>query len=175
MTILVLAMQDSAVPPLPSAELNVLDLNRMKKALTVQSAMTSPCTLSCFHSPVFRSFTAVMRLHSSTITPTRMIRTKPPIPVISTEETSDGISPRTVIVRKLFRANSSLYLTSWNISVWNTAYSTVMYRSALLIPGMILFLLSCVKTMMRNSSVSITSVNLTRLHGSMRTTACTPT
>ena len=153
MTIRVLAMQDSAVPPLPSAELNVLDLNRTKKALTVRSAMTSPCTLSCFHSPVFRSFTAVT----------------------STEETSDGISPRTVIVRKLFRANSSLYLTSWNISVWNTAYSTVMYRSALLIPGMILSLLSCVKTMMRNSSVSITSVNLTRLHGSMRTTACTPT
>ena len=101
---------------------------KSKKVLTVRSVMTLHCMHSCFHSPVFRSSTAVMRLDSSTIIPTKMIRTKLLIPVTSTEETSTGISPKTVIVRELSRANSSLYLINWNISVWSTVYSTVMYR-----------------------------------------------
>ena len=175
MTTRVLVMQDSAVLLLLSAVLNVSDLKEMKKVLTVRSVMTSHCMHSCFHSPVFRSSTVVMKSDSSTTIPTKMILTRQLIPVTSTEETSTGISQKTVIVRELSRTNSSLFSINWNTFVWSTAYSTAMYRSARSIPGMMRSLLLSAKMMKRSSSVSITSVNLTRLHGSTKTTVCTLT
>ena len=88
---------------------------------------------------------------------TKMIRKKLPIPVISTEETLTGNWLKTVMIRLLYRANSSLRLISWNIYVPVTAYLTAMYRFIPSTHGIIQFLLLYVKMMKRNLSESTTS------------------
>lgn len=97
----------------------------------------------------------------------------PMIHVIFTEENSTGSWLKTVMILLLYRANFSLCLINWSISVQATVYSTVMFQFAPLTPGILLFLLLYVRIIRRNLSVSTTSVRMIKLHGSMKKMVCT--
>ncbi len=80
---------------------------------------------------------------------------------------------KTVMIQILYRANFSLYWINWNISKFSTALLNNSVTFVQSIPGIILSLQLYAKMMKRNSSESITSAIMIRLHGSTKMTVCT--
>ena len=92
---------------------------------------------------------------------------------IFTEENSTGSWLKTVMILLLYRANFSLCLINWSISVQAMVYSTATCQFIPLTPGIIPFLPLYVRMMKKNLSESTISAKMIKLHGSMKKMVCT--